>query len=245
MDIVHATWEMRNLGVDSYKMSVTDDDTWEDIVKEEQNIFGDYLVMKVPAHRSDISFHMNKLGYDFVHALIYCQYDNNRQFYLTPVQQRLINAVTCEQLGESDMDDLYLNISKGLFVNDTVAIDPHFSVELADKRHIGWISDSISRGAVMYGLKYRDKSIGFFGLEKISETIQSGLMGAIFPDYQRIGFGSLMLCFEITQAIKNGASKLYSSFASNNHGAFAIHMSMGFALDRVEYVFVKHNKKIT
>ncbi len=243
MEIVHATWEKRNLGVDSYKMRVTDDDTWDDVVREEQNVFGDYLVMKVPAHRNDISFHMNELGYNFVQALVYCWYDINKPISLTPVQQRLFNAVTCEQMSDSDMDCLYSNFPKGLFIDDMVAIDPHFSAEIVDKRYTGWISDSVSKGAVAYGLKYRNKSIGFFVLETLSEENQNGIMGAIYPEYQKIGFGTLMLCFHIEQAKKVNAKKLYTSFASNNRGAFGMHMSMGFTLDRVEYVFVKHNKK--
>lgn len=243
MEIVHATWEKRNLGVDSYKMRVGDSDTWEDVVREEKDVFGDYLVMKVPENRRDISFRLNELGYSFVEAQIYCHYDNYREFYLNPVQRRLFEAVSYEKLNQYDMDEVYSNVAKGLFVDDTVATDPNFSVEHANKRFIGLISDNLSRGAMVYGLKFHNETVGFFGLEAPSKDEQFGFIGAIYPKYQRIGFGSLMLCFEIDQAIKNGVSKTGSTFSSNNHGAFTIHMSMGFILDRVEYIFVKHNKK--
>lgn len=242
MKIVHALWEKRNLDADSYKMTVTDEDTWETVVNEEKDVYGDYLVMKVPSHRRDISTRMHELGYAFIEAQYYCYYDNKKEFILNPIQKRLMDSITCEPMNEAELEEMYGRIAEGLFIDDTVAVDPYFSVELANRRFNGLIADEISRGAVMYKLTYKDKIVGFFGLTDFSEKDVFAFIGGIYPEYQRIGLGTFMNCFEIMEARKRGIVRTHSAFSSNNHGANAVHMAMGYILDRVDYIFVKHNK---
>ena len=243
MKIVHAIWEKRNLDVDSYKMTVTDEDTWETVVDEEKEVYGDYLVIKVPEHRRDISIRLNELGYSFVEAQYYCHYNNSKGFSLTPIQKRLFDNVTYVVMNNSEIQYMYSRIAEGLFINETIAVDPHFSIELANKRFIGMIGDEIERGSVAYKLEYRGKIIGFFILSKRNDGDIFAVLGGIYPEYQRVGFGTLMNYFEINEAIRLGAKKTYSAFSSNNHGANAVHMEMGYTLDRLEYIFIKHGKR--
>lgn len=243
MNIVHAVWEKRNLGVDCYKMTVTDEDTWETVVNEEKEVHGDYLVIKVPERRRDISIRLNELGYSFVEAQYHCYYDNSKKFELSPIQKRLYDNMTYSEMNNDDIRYMNSRISEGLFVDCTEAVDPAFSVQLADKRVVGHISDELEKGGRIYKMTYRDKPVGFFGLAEQDDGNCRAYIGGIYPEFQRAGFGPLMYYSYITESIRLGAKKTISGFSTNNHGANAMHMALGYILDHVEYIFVKHDKR--
>lgn len=240
MEVTHAFWEKRNLNVDSYKITIEENDTIDDLIAAENNNPCDYLLVRVPVTKKDIFVNMGKLGYDFIEAQAYCHFDIGKKYELTPIQQRLMDSVRCEIMDSSDICEMDRNIAEGLFEYDTIATDPHFSLELANKRFIGLIHDSMGKGYVVYKIVYRDKNIGFFSIAHKGDNVYDALIGGIYKEYQRVGFGSIMNYLEIQTVSRLGAKKLLSAFSTNNHGAHAVHMSMGYTLDKINYIFAKH-----
>lgn len=242
MNIIHATWEKRNFGVESYKMSIDDSDTWESIVAEEKEVYGDYLVIKVPTYRRDISFRLNEIGYSYADTNFFCHYDCNRELHVPPLSERFIKQMSFCEMQQDETHKMYEIVKQGLFVNDTVGADPYYSVEIGGKRCCGMIYDAVERGAKIYKHLYRDNIIGFAVMSKSQSGNMTGVIAGIYPKYQNAGFGVPQHYWLINEAKKNNARYYYSSFTSNNHNSNALHMFLGYTLDRSEYIFVKHNK---
>ena len=92
MKIVNAFWEKRNLGVDSIEMEVENDDTYENVEKALKEVKGQYLALKVPSSRTDITWLVAKYGYVYVEDMMFLEH-NLQPIVRTPLQQRLYDAV--------------------------------------------------------------------------------------------------------------------------------------------------------
>ncbi len=242
MEIVHATWEKRNLGVDSYKMTVTDSDTWNIVQQEESKVYGDYLVIKIPTGRPDIYTKISELGYYFIEAQVFCHYDVSKEYRLSLIEKRIANESRYEKMSPDDIQDMYKRIMLGVFKYDTVSVDPFFSADCGDRRYVGEITDAIECGREMYNIFYHDEIVGFMGLTKRSDGNLFLGPVAIYPESKKPGFGFLPFYFSLLESGKAGVKKMYGCFSSNNLTSFSLHMNMGFVLDSEIYIFVKHNK---
>lgn len=241
MKIVHATWEKRNLGVDSYKFEIEENDSFEVFAEKEAEISCDYKVVKVSNHNSQFYSRLSNCGYDFIEAQVFCCRRTDREFCMSPIQQRLYSKMNYSIATETETEHLCQRIiDEKLFDNDTIAMDPNFSIELANQRFVGQIKDELSRGSTLYNIFYKDKIIGFFGLTQLNGDSIYTFLGGIFKDYQNCGFGVLMNYLALTAAREKGAKRLHSAFSSNNNGAFDLHVSADYSVDEILYIFVKH-----
>lgn len=240
MKVIHAVWEKRNLGIDCYEVELEAQDSFNEFKDWEASACGEYMVVKVPVERDDIFLKMPSLGYTFIEMATQCHYDNTREFVLNSVQKRLMDQISCVPMDSESLDYMFCQMEAGLFVTDRIAIDPCFSVKMANHRYIGWIKDEIERGATIYKILYRDNHVGFMGMKLRADGQCYAFLGGIYKKFQRIGIGSIMNYLEIIEAKKCGATKLYSAFSSNNRGAYAVHLFMGYILDKSYYVYIKH-----
>ena len=147
----------------------------------------------------------------------------------------------CKEAKENERKYIFSRITEGLFVDDRVSLDPKFDNNKSNLRYVGWINDEIERGSILYKMVYNNKIAGFFNMRNKGNGIFHASIGGIFPEYQTLGLGVCMNYFEIAKAIKHDAKRIYSAFSSNNRGAYAVHLSMNYILDKQYYVFVKHN----
>lgn len=241
MKITHAIWEQRNLGVNCYEVTVEASDT-PDILKERALEFeSEYTVVKVPTGMMDISFYLQSVGYTFMEVLTSCHHEAILP-KLTPIQQRMIDSVSYDEMNNDDREQLFNEIRCGMFRDDRVSLDPYFTQEQANNRYIGWITDEIQHGSKLYKLLYKGETTGFFILRDQGNGVFFACIGGIYPNYQKFGFGLLMNYFEIYEGIKQNAKRIVTAFSTNNRGASAIHFSLGYTLDKQHYVFISHNQ---
>jgi len=242
MIVVDAVWEKRNLGINCKEITLSEDDDPVAIYNFLSQILSEYIVVKIPPGLSSISLSIQEIGYKFIEVITSC-YHPAELPNVTLQQSRIIQAVTCSPMNAADKNLLFTKISAGLFVSDRVYLDPFFSNDQANSRYIGWIEDELLKGSILFKLSYREKAIGFFNLRMLNDDICNASLGGIYPEYQNIGFGFCLNYYEIVEGIKMRSKKIYSSFSTNNKGAFSLHLAMSYILSEQFYVFIKHNTK--
>jgi hypothetical protein len=242
MIVVDAVWEKRNLGISCQEITLTEDDDPASFLKFLSQSSSEYIVVKIPPGLSSIFLVIQDIGYKFIEVITSC-YHPAELPKVTSQQSRIIQSVTCFPMDGADKNLLFTKISTGLFISDRISLDPFFSHDQANSRYIGWIEDELLKGSILFKLSYQEKAIGFFNLRMLSNDVCNASLGGIYPEYQNIGFGFCLNYYEIVEGIKMRSKKIYSSFSTNNKGAFSLHLAMSYILDEQFYVFIKHNSK--
>ncbi len=241
MKIVDAVWEKRNIGVDCVEVTIESSDTLENCSNKLLDINAEYTVIKVPTIKLDFSMLLQSNGYTMIELMTTC-YHKGVLPELPPIYNRMLKAVSCEVMNEEDKTMLFSKISSGMFDSDRISLDPNFSENQSNKRYIGWITDELERGSVLYKLIYKNNVCGFFNLMDKGNGHFHASIGGIYPGFQGAGMGVCMNYHEISEAIKSNAKRIHSAFSNNNRGAYAVHLLMSYVLNEQFYVFIKHNK---
>ncbi len=239
MKIIHATWEQRNLGVDCYEVVLEAGDTLDMLKEKAPEYETEYTIVKIPTGMPDISFYLQSEGYTFMEVITSCHHDSQLPV-LTRIQQRMIDSVICEKMNDIDREQMFNEIRCGMFRDDRVSLDPYFTQKQANNRYIGWISDEAARDSQLFKLVYKGETAGFFVLKNQGNRNYYVCIGGIYPNFQKFGFGFCMNYYEIYEGIKQNAKRIISSYSTNNRGASAIHLSIGYILDEQYYVFICH-----
>jgi len=239
MKIIDAFWEKKNIGLDTREIEVTEDDSWEDLESAIKKLDCQYLVVKIPCSRNDLTFKVHELGLVFVELLTKAHFAGP-QPVLSGIQERVFSSLTFGKMTSENTERLFKEISLGLFKSDRVAIDPLLGIDQSSKRYLGWITDELSSGAVMYEITKEKELIGFFLIRKENHNSSNAILAGLLDKYQKSGFGFVLNHLQIEISNKMGCTSVYSTFSSNNRGATAVHMSMGYTLDHQHYVYVMH-----
>ncbi len=240
MKIIDAVWEKRNLGISTCEVVIENEADIKEFFYDWQWKDYEYIVVKISSELIGFACNLSDAGFHFIETAVACHYDVKKEFNLNPIQKRFFENCCYEFMNDDDLSELHTNLNNILFENDRVALDPYFTFQQANNRYWGWINDELSKGSTVYKILYKQKNIGFFGLRD-DKNKPFAFLGGIYKTHQNKGMGSIMNYMEIMAAKNRGASELQSTFSTNNRGAFAVHMSMGYILDKIEYVFVKHN----
>jgi len=242
MKIIDAVWEKRNLGVSTCEVVIENKSDIKEFFNNRQWNDYEYIVVKFPTELIGFANDLADADFHFIETAVACHYDVRKEFNLNPIQKRFFENCQYVLMNDKDLAELHTNLENILFETDRVALDPYFTLQQANNRYWGWINDEIERESEVYKIIYRQKSAGFFGL-KGSKIRPFEFLAGVYKPFQNVGIGSIINYMSIEAAKNQGAIELQGAFSTNNKGAFAIHMSMGYVLDNVEYVFVKHNKK--
>jgi len=240
MEIIEAVWEKRNIALCTFEIEVSENDSWEDLKESIHNLEFDYLVVKIPPSRADLIFKTNDVGLIFVEQVTRAHFSGELPT-LDGLQQRILNSLSCKEMTQSNKRILFQEISNGLFKTDRVALDPLLGIEKSSQRYLGWISDELEAGAMIYEVTKAEELIGFFLIRRVNTNACHAILAGLMDKYQKSGLGFVLNFLEIETSQKMGATAVYSIFSSNNRGALAIHMSMGYKVDRQHYVYVKHS----
>lgn len=240
MKIIDAVWEKRNLGVTCFEVAIETTDTVADVKHRLPQLAAQYVVIKVPAGRSDIMFCLSELGYAFIEGSIHIT-KIVKNFELSGIQKRLGDSVGHALMDEGDMQVLQNEIRKGMHDTDRIYLDPYFTKKQAGDRYIGWIQDEVARGSGVYKMIYKGQSIGYFTMKDLGDGVYYPFLAGMYESHRNSGLGLNITYKPICEIAARGGKSISSYISTNNDKAVRIHVSMGFSFDQITYVYVKHN----
>lgn len=242
MKITHAVWEKRNMGVECNEITIQRMDTEESFTKKKSDIETEYIVVKLPSDMSELNFFLQKSGYTYVETMISLYRDTSIP-KLSSINERIIQNMSYSIMNDFETEELYNEIRNGMFTKDRVSVDHAFTKEQSNNRYVGWINDEINNGAQLFKIKYRNKIVGFFTMKEKEEKVFDSVLAGMYQSKQMVGIGLAMDYFEIMEANRNEGKKVLASVSTNNLSALMIALQLGYSIDKLENIYVKHCKK--
>lgn len=241
LKIIDAVWERRNLGVTATEVVVDVDDSVNEVVEGLQSLTTEYVVVKLPICRVDVSFALSKLGFTFIETMNHLIHHMN----LMPLDSRKKEIYTNTEflpMMKIDIDNMYTKIKEGLFKTDRISLDPYFTTQQSANRYIGWISDELKQGSEIYKFVYNGENYGYVGFKKISETEYQDFIYGIYPRFQGKGLAFNMTYKLVNELKTRGITAIHVYISSNNTSSLQSRIRHGYVFNSFTYIFIKHNK---
>lgn len=238
MKIVDAVWEKRNLNTKTVEITLEEADGIEEIKKTLKEQDASYQVIRVPASRYDYNEIMTQFGFVFIETI--CSMKNDmKNLKLDMISERMKSQMVCEIMTSADIQVMYKDFENGIFTTDRIAVDPHFSVELANKRYIGWIGDALERGATALNIYYKNQPAGFV-VYKADGDIADVLLGGMYSDFVTKGIGVAVYSKAYEYIKEQGIKKTFTAVSTNNNSSYRANMAIGYDVYKFDYIYIKH-----
>lgn len=243
MRSIHATWELENLGVDAWELSLDASDAPEHVAREEARIAAlgaQYIVVKTPVNCPALLFGLSRLGYAYVETVFHVQVER-RDYHMPDNVARFDRGIDTVWREDAEaLDRVCGLIRKGVFVSDRVSVDPAFTPEQSGNRYANWLRSMVARGAYLYEAVYRERPLGFFVIERKDErTVDPVLMG-LYDERGDRGMGALLHKKTLDACFALPCERLTSTVVSNNAKVLRVYVNSGAAITDTLYTYVKH-----
>lgn len=242
MKVIDAVWEKRNLGCDTAEIRCSFDDGMLD--EEYINMLTQpYQVMRIPSGRADLLLQAQKMGFNVIEGQVHIQ-KKLKDFSVPEMYQRFVKDVSYSIASDKEIEDILHRIEKGdMFTTDRIALDPHFSKEIAGRRYVNWTRDLLKSGYILYIKWCKERAFGWNINNSSICKNATGTLGGNFQEKAWAGAGIAGIYLNLKVAQINGAESFESSISTNNVRNIRLHLSYGFTVSEIEYVAVRHLKK--
>lgn len=243
MQTLHATWELENLGVEAYELTLEALDAPEAVAAEEARLLAQgaqYLVLKTPVNCQALLFGLPKLGYTYVETVFHVAIKRS-EYHMPSAIARFDRGLTVlERRGAQELERVFALIRSGVFVSDRVSIDPAFSVAQGGNRYANWLAAMLERGGQLYEVLNQERPIGFFVIVRKDEnTIDPVLMG-LYDEQNDRGMGALLHKKTLDTCFTHDCKRLTSTIVSNNAKVLRVYVNAGATITDTLYTYVKH-----
>ncbi len=237
MRITEAIWEKRNLGVNTYEVSIDFDDDIRCLDKIKQ-LKCEYMVVKVSANNVAAVDEIQEMGFRYIEDMIQVEHDL-QDVERGRIEQRLYDACSYRRMTDEDIEQLRNEIKAGMFRDDRISRDKHFGLQVSAIRYLNWLNDLIERKAMPYSIRYKNDNIGFIILNSKDGITYSSVLGGGYEKYRRSGLGIVKKEMEITKAL--GGKRLLTAVSANNPGQVRALIVNGYKPYNIEHVFIRHS----
>ncbi|MEG1359340.1 MAG: hypothetical protein RSE23_06700 [Clostridia bacterium] len=243
MQTLHATWELENLGVEAYELTLEALDAPEAVAAEEARLAAQgaqYLVLKTPVNCQALLFGLPKLGYTYVETVFHVAIKRS-EYHMPSAIARFDRGLTVlERRGAQELERVFALIRSGVFVSDRVSIDPAFSVAQGGNRYANWLAAMLERGGQLYEVLNQERPIGFFVIVRKDEnTVDPVLMG-LYDEQNDRGMGALLHKKTLDTCFTHDCKRLTSTIVSNNAKVLRVYVNAGATITDTLYTYVKH-----
>lgn len=243
LNIIHATWERENIGVDAYEITLDLEDEPLALAREEERLRlngAEYVVVKTPVARPEWLFEMPRMGYAFVEMVFHVTIRRDEYHIPADIVRFDRGFEVIERDDEEHLQRIYGTIRGGIFTTDRVSLDPRFSLALSGNRYANWLHGLLQRGGHLYEVLQRGRPIGFFVVTRINERIVNPmLMGMYDPEGDR-GLGTLLHKKTLDTCFEHPCDRLQSTIVSNNFKVLRVYLNAGATIYDTCYTYVKH-----
>lgn len=245
MKVIDCYWELDNLGEKVAEVVVEKHDVFDGAGFQRINADYQYVVVKVPMGMLSFNFGLTGMGY----TIIETQLNISKRYKDFNFEDRLVKNIyphvnTVQINTREELEEIISQITPDMFSTDRIYLDPHFPHKASSQRYINWMRADFNKGdAIITKTFYDDVNVGFSFGHVDDDGTRHGLLGGIFEKYQNMGLGIMTAGLSFMMAKKNntGLKIVRTAVSSNNPSVWQFYNYLGYKIDKMTYVFVKHN----
>ncbi|MCL1854439.1 MAG: hypothetical protein FWF86_01795 [Clostridia bacterium] len=243
MKVTHATWELENLGVQTYEFLLDAQDSLDRFAEKERECLdagAEYLVVKTPVNCARWLFGLPALQYTFVETVFHVAI-KRAEYRIPAAIARFDRGLSVAERGNpEDIARVTGIIRDGIFLSDRVSIDPHFTLAQSGYRYANWTRGMLEAGGKLYEMLREKRPVGFFVVcRKDENTVDPVLMG-LYDEQNDRGMGALLHKKAMDTCFTWDCKQLQSTIVSNNAKVLRVYVNAGAAIVDTLYTYVKH-----
>lgn len=240
MQIIHAYWEKRNIGVDCQELNIDAGDSVAQIGAALGELKAEYQVARVPAGMTDALFYLQDNGFRVVEMNIQFEKKLIEKPVLPEQYRRFEKHIAYHPADKEEIENTLKIIETGnIFITDKVACDPFFSPKHAGRRYALWAKDLIDRGSRLYICTYKGETVGFNMNTNKGEYFDA-FLGGMLPEAKKSGLGFLPLFANLSTIYEQGGRWMKTGVSSNNMPIIKLHEAFGCSISGMSYILIKH-----
>ena len=248
MKVVDAKWELRNLGVKTIEISIekkdlmlSETDLLATIEKHRLQYDAKYVVIKADTRYPEISLYLQGAGFILMENQINLR---GTRKDISNVLEKYRSVCVGADYRPADKDDIkrvFSEMERNIFVTDRISLDPHFGINVANRRYSLWMKDELERGATIQIYLFEGKPIGF-SLDKVKADGKTvvGLLGGLFNRPETRYLGSMYIYAGVMSFCKSDLRFLRTAVSSNNLNILQLHLMFGREITDIKNVLIKH-----
>lgn len=238
-------WELDNIGKRTCEINYEENEMFAKDEFIEKTRGYEYIVVKVPMCCPSINTSLAHLGFTMMEAQINIS-KHYKQFNFEDRLIKLLYPNVEEQIisTEYDFQGIIDRITTNMFSTDRIYLDTHFNHDISRKRYTNWMRTEFNKkSSIFKKIIYKGEEVGFC-MNREENGVIHGLLGGVYELNQSEGLGLLTACSGFLTAHRNNVpfKKVLTAISSNNVPMMQIYNYLQFKVDKMTYVFVKHNK---
>lgn len=243
MKVLDCPWEIENIGKKTVEISFLKDEKIDkaSVIKAIQGY--DYMVAKIPSANVSCLLGMQQLEFQVIECQLKISKKTKNFDYDSKLLKLLTKDFSCRVIDtEEGLLSVLSKMTSSMFTTDRVFLDEKLGPELGLNRYRNWISSEYKRGTVLFEYILNGTAVGF-GLLRIDNQVMDGILGGIYEKFQGEGLGILTAAsaFLYIKQFDIPVTIMHTAISSNNMPVMDMYDYLGFKVDDIQYVLVKHN----
>lgn len=237
MNIVHAIWEKRNSGLNTYEVTIEKNDTnFAKIYDLKKSC--EYIVVRINNGDIKKNSELENNGFNFLETRMSISLSLNKYKFSEDICKFIEKNPVVENIVQSKKDlDEIIKLVPNMFISDRISLDPMLNENVSENRYKNWLFDMDKNEAItLYTLKTKQNTIGFYSYS-VERNSMNAILGGISNKFSGSGLGFFLIVNPIKKAIKLDLSYLNTVISSNNLPVLRLYSKFGFQIKNIEYVF--------
>jgi len=239
LKITDCIWELENIGKSTSEITFGATINEEDVLQINK-IESDYIVAKVNSGSYSNLSTLYENRFNFIEDLIEFRFNlHERKEFVKKYESKI------SKIGFKKVEDLGAFFSNwrenNLFNTDRIALDPNLGIEKSNIRYKNWIKNSLKKDDFSLNeIIFDNKNVGFIFGSTEGDYFHYTIAG-IYKAHQGKGYGSLIGLIPIKYCIDNKIENTIVRASSNNTAILKIYTRIGFVIEKIEHVLIRHN----
>ncbi len=240
--IIDAVWEQRNLGMRVQELEAERTDSPEALREALGCLDSPYCVVKLPENMPALSLIVQEYGFRYAETMFTMEKRLRTEPELPGIWQRYAPQIGVHTPDEAEIGDILMRVRSGaVFQTDRIALDPHFSPQIAGIRYANWISDLLREGGCrVHIVTVKDQPVAFDILRSAGNGVQDDLLGGLLDQESARGMGFTVPYAAEQYTLEAGDRALLVKVSSNNLPMLRLRSLFGYSIRECVSVFVRH-----